>query len=105
MQHSVELNTTEREAEQLPQIVTDNRFFRALKNSLTGPDNKTHDIARVGLFLGVMVALILQCFVTFTTGKFDIITFGTGFTLLLGGGAASILAKHSTEPKATEDSN
>lgn len=70
-----------------------------MKNILTGPDNKTHDISRVQGFIAFLFGLSLQAFITITTGVFDLSAYANGVGALMGWTAVSVAVKHHTEPK------
>ncbi len=76
-------------------------FFRYL---LTGKDNRTYEISRFLLFLGVVSFLVFSAYDVFSTQRFDAINFSTGLTGLLFGGAGGIAVKANAEPKDKDDS-
>ena len=70
-----------------------------LHNALTGPDNVTHDVSRILLFLTVIAAIGFEGYVVVITHTFDIVDFGSGMAALLGFGAGGVAIKHFTEPQ------
>lgn len=76
------------------------RFFRLL---LTGRDNKTYEIGRVLLFLGVLCFLFLSVYDALTSHRFDPMGFSAGLAGLLFGGAGGIAVKAKTEPERRHD--
>ena len=73
--------------------------FKFFTNMVTGKDNITYDIVRWLGFLGAIVMLVLEIYTVLTTGLFDIINFGTGYTLLLSGIGVGVKLKESSEPE------
>ena len=70
-----------------------------VKQLLTGPDNETHDVARV---LCVLVALGLTIYSVAKEGKFDMVAFGAGIAQILGATGAFIKLKEKSEPPPKE---
>lgn len=84
-------------------------------NITTGKDNKTHDVARVAVAVGVVLfpAIVVWGIVMLTIAYVDQRTFDlqaavnaigtiyTGFGVFLFTGAGSILLKDKTEPSPT----
>jgi len=70
----------------------------ALKTALTGKDNESFDFSRILVMLSVLVALVLQCYHTLTTGEFDLMQYGTGIGALLIATGITIKAKEGSEP-------
>lgn len=65
---------------------------------LTGPDNKTFDISRVLLLATSLTFLGLSIYHCYLTRTFDAASFGMGSGAVLGGGAAGVRVKATTEP-------
>lgn len=74
----------------------------AFISTLTGKDNKTYDIARIGMALGALTTIGLQTYVTLTTGVFNPLEFASGYSAVLFGGGAAIAFKANTEPDPSE---
>ena len=69
------------------------------KNILTGKDNQTYEVARVGWFFG----LIFYCAMTFISSyhngyQFPYENWAIGFGAIMAAGGASVKMKESTEP-------
>jgi hypothetical protein len=66
---------------------------------ITGLDNKTIDVVRVGMiasllmFFGICITQLVQ------NHKIDLLQFAGGSTIILGGGAAGVKIKETTEPR------
>ena len=72
-------------------------FFRL---ALTGPDNKTWDIARLFWALGVFSYLGMALWnVVGLHNAPDLMAFGGGFGVVLAAGGAAVGVKGHTEPK------
>lgn len=72
---------------------------RIITDWFTGPDGKTHDPARGLWVLGIVVFLSFSAYTIYKTGAFDMINFGLAYSALLGGGAAGVKIKETSEPK------
>jgi hypothetical protein len=67
---------------------------------LTGPDGKTHDIARWCAACGFLNGIGLSIYdVVWHSTHFDIQSYGLGFGLLITGVGAAIKFKEDSEPK------
>jgi hypothetical protein len=78
---------------------------RILNDVFTGPDGKTHDPARWLWIIGILAFLGFCGYeVIYRSGKFDMESFGLAYSALLGGGAAGVKIKESTEPTGTDSS-
>ena len=73
---------------------------RIITDLFTGPDGKTHDPSRWLWIIGVLVFLTFSGYQVYKTGVFDMVNFGLAYSALLGGGAAGVKIKETTEPKA-----
>lgn len=73
-----------------------------VKQLLTGPDNETHDVARVLCVLVILVALGLTIYSVAKEGKFDMVAFGAGIAQILGATGAFIKLKEKSEPPPKE---
>ena len=78
---------------------------KMIKDLFTGPDGETHDPARWLWIVGVIVFLGLSGFEVYKTNRFDMVNYGIAFGTLLGGGAAGVKIKESTEPKPSDESS
>ena len=78
-----------------------NKAERITKDLFTGPDGETHDPARWLWIIGVVAFLVLTGYELYRTGHFDMTNFGIAYATLLGGGAAGVKIKESTEPRGT----
>jgi hypothetical protein len=67
----------------------------------TGPDGKTHDPARWLWIIGIIAFLAFAGYELYRSGRFDMTNFGIAYATLLGGGAAGVKIKESTEPRAS----
>lgn len=76
-----------------------NRAGLAIRELFTGPDGETHDPARWLWIIGIVAFLALTGYELYRTGHFDMMNFGLAYATLLGGGAAGVKIKESTEPK------
>lgn len=66
---------------------------------LSGKDNKTPDIVRVGIAVGAVSLIGLAAATVVMVAPVEIlIAFATGYTMILGGGAAGLKIKETTEP-------
>ena len=70
------------------------------KNILTGKDNQTYDIARIGWFFG----LIFYCIMTFISSyhngyQFPYKDWAIGFGAIMAASGASVKFKESSEPQ------
>jgi len=74
---------------------------KILKDLFTGPDGKTHDPARWLWIIGIVAFIGFAGFEVYKSGKFDMMNYGLAYAALLGGGAAGVKVKESTEPKAS----
>ncbi len=72
---------------------------RIVKDWFTGIDGKTQDPARMLWIVGIVVFLTFCGYQVYKTGVFDMVNFGLAYSALLGGGAAGVKIKESTEPK------
>lgn len=77
-----------------------NRAGQAIRELFTGPDGETHDPARWLWILGIVAFLAFAGYELYRSGRFDMMNFGLAYATLLGGGAAGVKIKESTEPKA-----
>lgn len=66
---------------------------------VTGKDNETWDVGRVGFILGLFVFLGNSMFSVYSSGVFNAQDFGIGFAGLAGGVGALLKLKENTEPK------
>lgn len=72
-----------------------------LTQLLTGKDNQTHDIARWGGALVILVGLFLEVYsVIVLKRSFDLMQYGTGWAAVLGGIGMSVKIKENSEPSA-----
>lgn len=78
------------------------KFFRDI---LTGCDNQTYDIGRVGILLGLLslVGLEVQQIIITKIISFNPINFATAVGIILGAGGAALKMKENTEPKPPEN--
>ncbi len=67
---------------------------------LTGADNKTFDVSRFLLLASGLTFLGIAVYHVIATKTWDAVSFGAGAGGLLGGGAAGVRIKASTEPGA-----
>ena len=72
------------------------KFFKDL---LTGADNATFDLIRVGTAIGLVVYFGATFYAIATGTKFDWLNFGGGLGAILGLGGAGIGVKAHAEPK------
>ena len=73
---------------------------RIIKDLFTGIDGETHDPARWLWILGTCAFIGFAGYEICKSGHFDMVNFGIAYGTLLGGGAAGVKVKESTEPKA-----
>jgi len=74
------------------------KFFRDI---LTGCDNQTYDVGRVGMFIGLisLIGLEIQQIIITHQISFNPINFATAVGIILGAGGAALKLKENTEPK------
>jgi hypothetical protein len=65
----------------------------------TGIDGKTHDPSRWLWIIGIVCFLSFAGYEVYKNGHFDMTNFGIAYSALLGGGAAAVKIKETTEPK------
>lgn len=75
-----------------------NAVLTGLMQMVTGKDNKTIDVARVGLALSFICFNIYSGYTVWVTQAFDMEAYGIGCGSLLGFGSAAVKVKETTEP-------
>ena len=73
--------------------------MKIIKNTLTGVDNETYDIARVVGAIVALSAVVLQAYITLETGVFDVQDFSIGMGTLIASIGLSVRLKQDSEPK------
>jgi hypothetical protein len=73
--------------------------MKLLKDLFTEKDGESFELLAALGALAVVVALGLQIYVTYRSGTFDLINFGTGITALIVGIGGGQKLKPQTEPK------
>lgn len=73
-----------------------NKFFNDI---LTGIDNKTYDIARVGTGMGLIIFSLIEIIKIIITHNFSEMEFSGGWCAILGVGCGSVAIKSNSEPK------
>lgn len=72
------------------------KFFNDM---ITGIDGITVDPSRILWIVGIACFLSFAGYEVYKNGKFDMTNFGLAYSALLGGGAAAVKIKESSEPK------
>lgn len=73
-----------------------NKFFNDI---LTGIDNQTFDIGRVGMAVILMFFLLFEAIEVITTHSFNEFEFAGSAIAILTGGSGALALKSKTEPK------
>ena len=67
-------------------------------HALSGPDNKTIDIARILWVVSVLAMIVFEAHAVWAGKEFDPVAFATGAAAILAGGGAAVGLKGRTEP-------